>query len=154
MGNIAEDFQGIHLLEPQHFWFDDSKDFSDYKNNEKQALWYLWKLKDAGQIDTGQINLCLSARDTKASYKINISKINNLYKEKADEKVLNAIALYHQALGRIERKFERIPEVEVTLEHDVFMDFYQFVSSENSLHAVSYNDSFELFFFPPKSFHP
>lgn len=131
MGNIEEDFQGIHLLEPQHFWFDDSKDFSDYKNNEKQALWYLWKLKDAGQIDTGQFNLCLSARDTKASYKINISKINNLYKEKADEKVLNAIALYHQALGRIERKFERIPEVEVTLEHDVFMDFYQFVSSEN-----------------------
>ncbi len=131
MGVFEEDFQGIHLLEPQHFWFDDSKEFSDYKNNEKQALWYLWKLKDAGQFDTGQFNVCLSARDAKASYKINISKINNLYKDKADEKILNAIALYHQALGRIERRNEKVPEVEVTLDYDVFMDFYRFVSSEN-----------------------
>jgi len=131
MGNFEEDFQGIHLLEPQHFWFDDSKEFSDYKNNEKQALWYLWKLKDAGQFDTGQFNMCLSARDTKASYKINISKINNLYKDKADEKILNSIALYHQALGRIERKHEKVPEVDVTLEDSVFMDFYRFVSTEN-----------------------
>lgn len=129
--NIEQDFQGIHLLEPQHFWFDDSKDFDKYKNEEKQALWYLWKLKDAGQFDTAQFNLCLSARDTKASYKINISKINTLYKEKADEKILNAIALYHQALGRIERKDEIMPEVDVTLEEGVFMDFYRFVSSEN-----------------------
>lgn len=132
MGEFEEDFQGIHLLEPQHFWFDDSKEFSDYKNNEKQALWYLWKLKDSGQFDSGQFNLCLSARDPKASYKINISKINNLYKDKADEKILNSIALYHQAIGRIERKNERVPEVDVTLEMDVFKDFYQFVSSENS----------------------
>lgn len=131
MGTFEEDFQGIHLLEPQHFWFDDSKDFSEYKNNEKQALWYLWKLKDSGQFDTGQFNVCLSARDIKASYKIDIRKINNLYKEKADEKILNSIALYHQALGRIERKNEKVPEVDVTLEDSVFMDFYRFVSSEN-----------------------
>lgn len=131
MGSIEEDFQGIHLLEPQHFWFDDTKEFSDYKNNEKQALWYLWKLKDAGQFDTGQFNTCLRARDAKESYKINISKINNLYKDKADEKILNSIALYHQALGRIERKNERVPEVDVTLESGVFTDFYRFLSSEN-----------------------
>ena len=131
MGTFEKDFEGIHLLEQNHFWFDDSKDFKEFKNNEKQALWYLWKLKDAGQFDTGQFNLCLNARDVKNSYRIDIKKINNLYKEKADEKVLNSIALFHQALGRIERRDEKLPEVDVTLDRQVFDDFYQFLSSEN-----------------------
>ncbi|MBY0244630.1 MAG: hypothetical protein K2Q03_04150 [Sphingobacteriaceae bacterium] len=130
MGVFEKDFEGIHLLEKNHFWFDNSKDFKDFKNNEKQALWYLWKLKDDGQFNLGQFNLCLKSRDNSKSYGIDIKKINNLYKEKADEEVLNSLALFHQALGRIERRDEKIPEVDITLDKQVFDIFYQFLSSE------------------------
>src|SRR5690606_28694646 len=106
-------------------------DAADFKNHEKQALWYLWKLKDAGQIDSGQFNACLSAKDPKNPFKIDISKINRIYKDKVDEKILNAIALYHQAIGRIERRKMEVPQVDVTLERNVFNDFYLFLKSEN-----------------------
>lgn len=131
MGTLQKDFEGIHLLEPNYFWFDDSDDPSLFKNSEKQALWYLWKLLDSGQIDTSQFKLCLSSRDFRNPYKIDIRKFNNLYREKADEKILNSVALFHQAIGRIERRDERVPEVEVTLESQVFNDFYFFNTSES-----------------------
>lgn len=131
MGSIESDFEGIHLLEQNHFWFDSSEDINEFKNHEKQALWYLWKLMDAGQIDSSQFKISLSARDPKNPYKIDIRQINKLYKDKADEKTLNSIALFHQALGRIERRDEQLLEVDVTLEQQVFQDFHVFLSSEN-----------------------
>lgn len=130
MGIFEKDFEGIHLLEQNHFWFDDSEDVNQFKNHEKQALWYLWKLMDAGQIDSSQFKQCLSAKDPKNPYKIDIKKINNLYKLRADEKILNSIALFHQAIGRIERKDHKLLEVDVTLEEQVFDDFYFFLTSE------------------------
>lgn len=129
-GDMESDFEGIHLLEQNHFWFDDSDEPSQFKNIEKQALWYLWKLMDSKQIFSSQFKLHLSTRDPKNPGKLDIRKINNLYKEKTDEKILNSIALFHQAIGRIERRNERVPEVDVTLDNQVFVDFYLFVSSE------------------------
>jgi len=126
MDTHQKDFEGIHLLEQNHFWFDNSDEPSQFTNNEKQALWYLWKLMDSGQIDAGQFKICLSARDPKNPYRVNIHKFNKIYKEKADEKVLNSIALFHQALGRIERRSETVPEVEVTLDRQVFDEFHTY----------------------------
>src|SRR5690606_2326992 len=89
MGTMERDFEGIHLLEQNHFWFDNSEDVNQFKNNEKQALWYLWKLLDTGQIDSSEFKSCISGRDPKNPYKIDIRRMNSLYKMKADEKVLN-----------------------------------------------------------------
>lgn len=130
MGTLQSDFEGIHLLEQNHFWFDNSEEQSQLKNNEKQALWYLWKLLDSGQIDTSQFKICLSARDPRNPYKMDIRKFNALYKDKADEKILNSIALFHQAIGRIERRDEELLEVDVTLDRQVFDDFHSFSTAE------------------------
>lgn len=131
MGDEECDFQAIHLLEENHFWFDSGDDATKFKNFEKQALWYLWKLKDDGQIYSSDFKSCLNARDPRMHGRIDINKMNRLYKNEADEKILNSIALFHQSIGRIERRDERVGEVEVVLDAAVFRNFYDFVSSEN-----------------------
>ena len=125
------DFRGLHLLEENHFWFDDSEsDISKFKNIEKQAFWYLWKLWDSRQIDKPSFKISLNKRAPDNTYKPHIKAFNKLYKD-TPEKILNAISLYHQAIGRIERKRERILEVDITLDEGVFMEFHKYLTSED-----------------------
>lgn len=137
MGTIEKDFDGIALLEPRHFWLDDSDVPDEWKNINKQALWYSWKLKDAGQIENSQFRIALSSRDPKNPYKLNIRHVNNVYKQRADEKILNSIALYHQAIGRIERRNDQINQVDVVLDDDVLNDFYTLLASESFQEIIS-----------------
>jgi hypothetical protein len=112
------DFEGIHLLEPQHFWFDtDTEKKADALNNKKKAFWYFWKLFKKGELGTHRFEQFLK--------KTNLKDFNNFYKE-THEYILNQIALFHQALGRVDRKREYLPLIEVTLAedvHNIFVDF-------------------------------
>lgn len=116
--NEEVDFEGIHLLEPQHFWFDTDIDKKeDALNNKKKAFWYFWKLFKKGELGTHQFEQFLK--------KTNLKDFNNHYKE-THEYVLNQIALFHQALGRVDRKRKYLPIIEVTLAesvHRIFVDF-------------------------------
>jgi hypothetical protein len=112
------DFEGIHLLEPQHFWFDtDIEKKEDALNNKKKAFWYFWKLFKKGELGTHRFEQFLK--------KTNLKEFNNDYK-KTHEHTLNQIALFHQALGRVDRKRKELPLIEVTLAedvHNIFVDF-------------------------------
>ncbi len=134
------DFRGLHLLEENHFWFDDVEaDISKFKNIEKQAFWYLWKLWDSRQIDKPSFKTSLNKRAPENSYKPHIKVFNNLYKN-TPEKILNAISLYHQAIGRIERKREQILEVDITLDEGVFMEFHRYLTFEDFQDLISFRD--------------
>lgn len=135
------DFKGLHLLEENHFWFDDEeKDFTKFKNIEKQAFWYLWKLWDDRQFDKSTFKTLLNKRASGNSYKPDIKAFNKLYKKDASEKTLNAISLYHQAIGRIEREWKNIPEVDITLDEGVFLEFYKYQTTEDFQDLIKQRD--------------
>lgn len=134
------DFRGLHLLEENHFWFDDEeKDFSKFKNIEKQAFWYLWKLWDDRQIDKFNFKTLLNKRAPNNNYKPHIKTFNKLYKD-TPEKILNAVSLYHQAIGRIEREWKSIPEVDITLDEGVFLEFYRYLTTEDFQELIKHRD--------------
>ncbi len=111
------DFEGIHLLEKRHFWFDTDKD--NYLNNKKKSIWYLWKLWQDGQIGKSMFKKYLE--------KSNLKKFNNFY-ESRYEYTFSQIALFHQALGRIDRKRLPVPQIDVTLDIDVLKLFKNFLT--------------------------
>ncbi len=105
------DFGGIHLLEPKHFWFDTDQTSSEKDlHNRKKAFWYLWKLYKNQELGEQRFKSFLRKKDLKG--------LNNFYKN-TDEYVLNQIALFHQALGRVDRKWEEMSLIEVTLASEV-----------------------------------
>lgn len=132
MGEIESDFEGIHLIDSEYFWFESSTDPAQQKNVEKRAYWYLWKLLNAGEIYNHDFKAALS--------KSSIPHNNSLYLG-VNEKVLNAIALFHQAIGRIERTNEHIPFVDVTLEEGVFREFHQFLTEESYTDIIKDRES-------------
>ncbi len=112
------DFEGIHLLEPRHFWFDTSDENRNAAlNNKKKVFWYFWKLYKNGELGANRFENFLK--------KTNLKEFNNFYKE-TNEYILNQMALFHQALGRVDRKRKKLPLIEITLAkevHNIFVDF-------------------------------
>lgn len=114
-----EDFTGIHLLEPEYFWFQTRKENRNDKNPEKQAIWYSWKLLESGQIKWWKFKQILKELD--------FQKLNGYYRNTADC-TKNAISLYYQALGRVDRKWQPTPLVEVSLARPILDQFYQYLT--------------------------
>jgi hypothetical protein len=117
--NIETDFEGIHLLEPQFFWFDTEQETNEKGlNNKKKAFWYLWKLFK--KIELGEQKFKNFLKET------NLKEFNSFYVSKTQEHTLSQMALFHQALGRVDRKKVKMPAIEVTLGQgvkDIFVDF-------------------------------
>lgn len=114
------DFEGIHLLEARHFWFDtDISDKTKALNNKKKVFWYFWKLYKNGEIGAHTFENFLK--------KTNLKDFNNEYKN-TREYILNQMALFHQALGRVDRKRQELPLVEITLGKDVYEIFVDFLT--------------------------
>ena len=135
------DFTGLHLLEENHFWFDDEEeDFQRFKNIEKQAFWYLWKLWDTRQISKEDFKKYLNKRAPGNTNKPDIKAFDDLYRNTL-EKTLNAISLYHQAIGRIERKWKNTPEVNITLDESVFREFHKYLTTEDFYDLVQKRDN-------------
>lgn len=112
------DFQGIHLLEQRYFWFDTSQESKEESlNNKKKAFWYLWKLYKEKEIGLWRFRSFLK--------KTHLKEFNNFYKT-TREHTLSQMALFYQALGRVDRKKKVMPSIEVSLGEDVknlFIDF-------------------------------
>jgi hypothetical protein len=107
----AHDFQGIHLLEAKHFYFTTQKTDDDDSNLdiEKMFIWQVWKLKEGRMI---------SQRQFQESLKFNQHQItsfnSSVYKQTLDY-VLNQVALFHQAFGRVDRKWQPTDTIDVRL---------------------------------------
>ncbi len=134
------DFKGLHLVEEPHYWFDnEEEDISKFKQIEKQALWYLWKLWYGKQITDAKFNELLNKRGYE-NLKPDIDTYNKEYKYKVLEKVLSCIALYHQAIGRIERQWSEISEVEISIAEEIVRDFYRYTTNEDYADIIKKRD--------------
>lgn len=124
------DWCGVALLEPNYFWFDKDENSRNLsRTNEKQAIWYWRKLWDSGQIDTEAFKSCLSLKGDK----IDISKMNKYYLKEVPDRIVNAVALYLQTIGRGDlRNYDLAGAIRiaVTFDKDVFTDMYRFLSDE------------------------
>jgi hypothetical protein len=120
--NTKRDFEGVHLLEGKYYWFDTPEEMH-YKDvsKQKQIYWYLWKLKD-NNWDGG-----ITSSKLKYFLKLQNFNVNSFYQNKTAEYILNSMALFHQAIGRVERQrqYEQ-PLVEITLGRDVLEVFRDF----------------------------
>ncbi len=103
---IKKDFESIHLLESKHFWITKESD----TKAKKEKFWYLWKIHKNGELSKKDFKYFLGHTDG--------GKINDKYK-KTHEHTLNAMALFHQALGRVERQrtYEQ-PLIEISLSQE------------------------------------
>ncbi|MCA9975806.1 MAG: hypothetical protein KC413_08645, partial [Anaerolineales bacterium] len=102
----GRDLEGIHLLEAPHFYFSGTNDDGGGIDKEKMFIWQVWKLYHNFQIAESQFITALR--------ELNISNINTQYKTTPDY-LLNQIAVFHQALGRIDRQWQPMPTIDVRL---------------------------------------
>jgi hypothetical protein len=141
-GGPGHDLEGIHLLEAPHFYFSGS-DGSDDVDKEKMFIWQVWKLYHNFQISESQF--ITSLRD------LNIADVNARYKSTLDY-LLNQIAVFHQALGRVDRQWQPMPPIEIRLaagRSDVLGIFERYLTApgviaENRLAREAYTSSLIL----------
>ncbi len=138
----GHDLEGIHLLEAPHFYFSGS-DGSDDVDKEKMFIWQVWKLYHNFQISESQFVTALR--------ELNIADVNARYKSTPDY-LLNQIAVFHQALGRVDRQWQPMPPIEIRLaagRSDVLSIFEQYLTApgviaENRLAREVYTSSLIL----------
>lgn len=111
------DLTCLYLLESQHFYFSlfDDKEGNDLMAHVGHQIRNLDKLRRAGEIskaDHRRYLLPLMIDDRK-----NISKLNRLYK-KSNDYINNTTADALQQIGRLERTWESVPEVELHIATD------------------------------------
>lgn len=102
----GRDFEGIHLLEAPHFYFSGSNDSKDGIDRQKMFIWQVWKLYYNLQISESQFITALR--------ELNMQDVNTKYKDTTDY-LLNQIAVFHQALGRIDRQWQSMPSIDIRL---------------------------------------
>lgn len=117
----SKDFDGIHLADGQYFWLSvPIAGTPKYKPQQKILYWYLWKLVDDGVISTKFFRRLLG--DSREKHP------NNHYQRNVEERTLNNIALYYQALGRVERKWESTPNLHISLAPEVHLELKNFLT--------------------------
>lgn len=106
------DFQGIHLLEGKHFYFDHSEANDDPRSRvdaDRMFIWQAWKLAEGRQISQRELKTYLS------NWRIN--EFNSRVYKKTPDYLLNQVALFDQAFGRVDRKRDARHTTEVRLAH-------------------------------------
>lgn len=123
---VKRDFEGVHLLEGRYYWFDTpDKPWNKDISKQKQTYWYLWKLKDNNRDGN------ITPRKLKEFLKMQNLNVNSYYQNNGKDYILNSIALFHQAIGRVERQREYEQAiVEITLGEDVLKVFRDFLKEE------------------------
>jgi hypothetical protein len=103
------DFQSIHLLESKHFYFDDQTALDEAHRDaaSKSFFWRLWKLAEGRQISQHTLKTHLE--------RANSGEFNATDYKQTTDYLLNQIALFHQAFGRIDRKHTGTHTAEVRL---------------------------------------
>lgn len=139
----GHDLEGVHLLEAPHFYFSVSDSSDDGVDKEKMFIWQVWKLYHNFQISESQFITALR--------ELNIADVNALYKSTPDY-LLNQIAVFHQALGRVDRQWQPMPPIEIRLaagRSDVLGIFERYLAApgviaENRLAREAYTSSLIL----------
>ncbi|HUM71450.1 MAG TPA: hypothetical protein PLK31_21685, partial [Chloroflexota bacterium] len=139
----GHDLEGVHLLEAPHFYFSGSDSSDDGVDKEKMFIWQVWKLYHNFQISESQFITALR--------ELNIADVNALYKSTPDY-LLNQIAVFHQALGRVDRQWQPMPLIEIRLaagRSDVLGIFERYLAvpgviAENRLAREAYTSSLIL----------
>ena len=115
---IGKDFEGIHLLEAPHYYFSDNHGDDNEVDSKKVFIWQMWKLYSNHEISEREF--------IQALQDLNIFRMNNAYKGTSDY-LLNQIALFYQALGRVDRQWEPMPVMDIRLAQDVLGLFEQYL---------------------------
>ncbi|QMW06780.1 hypothetical protein [Spirosoma foliorum] len=129
--SALKDFKNIHLLDSPHFYFSDTNpDQLPQENNSiiKRNAYNLAKLFHAGAISEREIK----------SYLDNIRRgnfLNETYKSTEDG-ILNQLAVFVQAIGRIERVWSQMADQTIRLDRDVYKVFAQFVGEDRFAEAL------------------
>lgn len=121
------DFTTIGLLEAPYYYFGDPEEELDEDEKvtmRKQNLWYLGKLYSARLIQQREFRQMLHSLHHSSSW-------NNEYhngKHTQQDAHLNAMAVFKQALGRIERIRDKMPAQRVFMSSEVYKHFQRFCS--------------------------
>lgn len=112
------DFQGIHLLEGKHFYFEQQQDETDSKrpvDTDKMFVWQAWKLAEGRQISQRQLRTYMGNWQNTGFNAISV--FNSAVYKKTPDYLLNQVALFDQAFGRVDRKPNSTHTTEVRLAH-------------------------------------
>jgi hypothetical protein len=129
------DFTHLHLLEAPYFYFGQvSRDQTDDQQTAliKQNFWYLAKLFESKLLSPDRFRRYLANiryAGLSQEYRDNVST--------ARDALLNRLATYIQALGRIERAWVKMPDQVVRCGREVYNDLVLFCTGE------AYADVFE-----------
>lgn len=137
------DFEGIHLLEAPHYYFSGNEADTDEVDKDKVFIWQVWKLYANLQISEKQFHIALQEMDSTIT--------NELYKKSPDY-LLNQISIFYQALGRVDRQWMPMPEMEIRLAtgkpgvYELFVNYLQAQGeiAKNRLYREAYTSSLIL----------
>lgn len=121
------DFTTLSLLEAPYYYFGDPEEELDEDEKvtmRKQNLWYLGKLYSANLIQQREFRQMLHSLHHSSSW-------NNAYhngRYTRQDAHLNAMAAFKQALGRIERIWDKMPAQRVFMSSEVYQHFQRFCS--------------------------
>jgi hypothetical protein len=118
------DFLNIHLLEAPHFYFgrwEQNKTLADNYITLKQNIWYMAKLYEGQVITRNDFEKALSLIHT-----IDLNTAYHTNSSTRDDAILNRIATFIQAIGRIERVWREMPNQTVILSKEVWQIFELF----------------------------
>lgn len=121
------DFTTISLLEAPYYYFGDPEEELDEDEKvtmRKQNLWYLGKLYSANLIQQQEFRQMLHSLHHSSSW--NNEYHNGRYTKQ--DAHLNAMSVFKQALGRIERIRDKMPTQRVFMSSEVYKHFQRFCS--------------------------
>lgn len=120
------DFINLHLLEAPYFYFgvpDDEKPQEENIAVIKENIWYLAKLHAAKYLSQKEFTSLLSKLHAPNEW-------NNRYQHHpstSSDYLLNSMAAFIQALGRIERVWQPMPDQTLFLSSEIYRAFQQFI---------------------------
>jgi len=115
------DYDNIHLLDsPFYFFSPINNDDTEQERREKinSNIYHLTKLEKNKIITEKQFKIYLNNIR-------NITKVNEIYHNTPDA-LYNKVAAYIQAIGRIERSWDKVNDQVIRLEHDVYNNLEDF----------------------------
>lgn len=124
-----KDFKNIHLLDSPFFYFGRIEpDKTEQENNAiiKQNIWYMAKLFTAKIISQGKFRSFISNLRDRGLSNWYLNPLNTTRKDA----VLNQLATFIQALGRIERVWSSMDDQTIRLRREVYEVFDTFCTHE------------------------
>ncbi len=134
---LSSDLTCLYLLESHHFYFSPAQGKTDSMTHAGMQLRDLDKLRRFSQISRAEHRRFLSP--LMAQEANSISQLNTLYK-KTEDMCKNVAADVQQQVGRIERAWASVPEVEIYIEPkiaSILRTFSSLPTYQNNMDVVS-----------------